>query len=62
MPTILALHYWAGAGHEYNQLLPLLPPDTRLLAVAGQVGGQQPGVGRQQGQQLVIFVASAGPI
>lgn len=42
MPTILALHYWAGAGHEYNQLLPLLPPGTRLLAPDLPGYGQQP--------------------
>ena len=32
MLTYLALHYWAGAGHEYNQLRDLLPPGTSLLA------------------------------
>lgn len=31
MLTYLALHYWAGAGHEYDLLQPLLP-GTRLLA------------------------------
>lgn len=30
--TYLALHYWAGAGHEYNQLGALLPAGTALLA------------------------------
>ena len=42
MPTILALHYWAGAGHEYNSLLALLPPGTRLLAPDLPGYGQQP--------------------
>ena len=32
MPTYLALHYWAGAGHEFDLLAPLLPPGSRLLA------------------------------
>ena len=32
MLTYLALHYWAGAGHEFNQLRDLLPPGTPLLA------------------------------
>lgn len=32
MPTFLALHYWAGAGHEYDHLRSLLPPGTALLA------------------------------
>ncbi len=30
--TFLALHYWAGAGHEFDQLAQLLRPDYRLLA------------------------------
>ena len=30
--TYLALHYWAGAGHEYDQLRALLPAGTQLLA------------------------------
>jgi pimeloyl-ACP methyl ester carboxylesterase len=30
--TYLALHYWAGAGHEYNQLRDLLPAGSSLLA------------------------------
>ncbi|GAA3975543.1 alpha/beta hydrolase [Hymenobacter antarcticus] len=30
--TILALHYWAGAGREFDALRPLLSPDTALLA------------------------------
>lgn len=32
MPTIVCLHYWAGAGHEFNLLRPLLPAGARLLA------------------------------
>jgi pimeloyl-ACP methyl ester carboxylesterase len=32
MPTYLALHYWAGAGHEFDQLRALLPAGTQLLA------------------------------
>jgi pimeloyl-ACP methyl ester carboxylesterase len=32
VPTYLALHYWAGAGHEYDQLRALLPAGTQLLA------------------------------
>jgi pimeloyl-ACP methyl ester carboxylesterase len=30
--TYLALHYWAGAGHEYNLLRDLLPAGSSLLA------------------------------
>lgn len=30
--TVLALHYWAGAGREFDGLRPLLPPETALLA------------------------------
>ena len=30
--TVLALHYWAGAGREFDSLRPLLLPDTALLA------------------------------
>ncbi|MBT9392034.1 alpha/beta hydrolase [Hymenobacter sp. NST-14] len=30
--TFLALHYWAGAGHEFDQVAALLAPDYRLLA------------------------------
>ncbi|OGX91025.1 hypothetical protein BEN49_21350 [Hymenobacter coccineus] len=30
--AVLALHYWAGAGHEFNALRPLLPAGTTLLA------------------------------
>jgi pimeloyl-ACP methyl ester carboxylesterase len=32
VPTFLALHYWAGAGHEYDHLRSLLPASTALLA------------------------------
>ncbi|MDJ0363795.1 alpha/beta hydrolase [Hymenobacter sp. H14-R3] len=32
MTTYLALHYWAGSGHEFEPLLPLLPPGSHLLA------------------------------
>lgn len=32
MTTFLALHYWAGSGREFELLLPLLPPGSRLLA------------------------------
>ena len=32
MLTYLALHYWAGAGHEFDQLRSLLPAGTPLLA------------------------------
>ena len=32
MLTYLALHYWAGAGREFDLLAPLLPPGSRLLA------------------------------
>lgn len=31
-PVVLALHYWAGAGHEFDALRPLLPADTQLFA------------------------------
>lgn len=31
-PAVLALHYWAGAGHEFDALRPLLPAGTALLA------------------------------
>lgn len=30
--TILALHYFAGSGHDFDSLRPLLPATTRLLA------------------------------
>ncbi|MGI4883987.1 MAG: alpha/beta fold hydrolase [Janthinobacterium lividum] len=30
--AVLALHYWAGAGHEFDALRPLLPPGTALFA------------------------------
>lgn len=42
MRTLLALHYWAGAGHEFNQLLPWLPAGLRLLAPDLPGYGQQP--------------------
>lgn len=42
MRTLLALHYWAGAGHEFNQLLPQLPAGLRLLAPDLPGYGQQP--------------------
>lgn len=32
MLTYLALHYWAGAGHEFDHLRSLLPSSTQLLA------------------------------
>ena len=40
--TIVALHYWAGAGHEFDALRPLLPPGVRLLAPDMPGFGQQP--------------------
>ena len=30
--SLVALHYWAGAGHEFDLLRPLLPAGQRLLA------------------------------
>ena len=39
--TIFALHYWAGAGREFNALRPLLPAGVELLAP------DLPGFGRQ---------------
>ena len=39
--TIVALHYWAGAGHEFDGLRPLLPPNVRLLAPDLPGFGQQ---------------------
>lgn len=39
--TIMALHYWAGSGHEFNVLRSLLPSHLRLLAP------DLPGFGRQ---------------
>ena len=39
--TYLALHYWAGAGHEYDQLRALLPTGTQLLAPDLPGFGQQ---------------------
>ncbi|RZK12193.1 MAG: alpha/beta hydrolase, partial [Hymenobacter sp.] len=41
MFTYLALHYWAGAGHEFDQLRALLPADTQLLAPDLPGFGQQ---------------------
>ncbi|MGI4864707.1 MAG: alpha/beta fold hydrolase [Janthinobacterium lividum] len=41
MLTYLALHYWAGAGHEFDQLRALLPPGTQLLAPDLPGYGQQ---------------------
>lgn len=40
--TILALHYWAGAGREFDALRPLLPADAQLLAPDLPGFGQQP--------------------
>ena len=40
--TIVALHYWAGAGREFNGLRPLLPPEVQLLAPDLPGFGQQP--------------------
>ena len=39
---ILALHYWAGSGREFEALRPLLPARTRLLAPDLPGFGQQP--------------------
>ena len=41
MLTYLALHYWAGAGHEFDHLCNLLPAGAQLLAP------DLPGYGRQ---------------
>ncbi|MGI4743260.1 MAG: alpha/beta fold hydrolase [Janthinobacterium lividum] len=41
MPTYLALHYWAGSGREFDQLRPLLPTGTQLLAPDLPGFGQQ---------------------
>ncbi|NVO30654.1 alpha/beta fold hydrolase [Hymenobacter lapidiphilus] len=30
--TFIGLHYWAGAGHEFDQVAALLAPEYRLLA------------------------------
>ena len=38
---ILALHYWAGSGREFDALRPLLPPHLQLLAP------DMPGFGQQ---------------
>ncbi len=40
--TIVALHYWAGAGREFDTLRPLLPADVQLLAPDLPGFGQQP--------------------
>lgn len=40
--TIVALHYWAGAGHEFEALRVLLPAGTRLLAPDLPGFGAQP--------------------
>ena len=39
---VLALHYWAGAGREFDALPPLLPPGTALLAPDLPGFGQAP--------------------
>lgn len=39
--TVVALHYWAGAGHEFGALRPLLAPDVQLLAPDLPGFGQQ---------------------
>lgn len=41
MLTYLALHYWAGAGHEYDHLRSLLPAGSQLLAPDLPSYGQQ---------------------
>ena len=41
MLTYLALHYWAGAGHEFDQLRSLLPAGAQLLAPDLPGFGQQ---------------------
>jgi pimeloyl-ACP methyl ester carboxylesterase len=40
--TILALHYWAGAGREYEAVRALLPAETTLLAPDLPGFGAQP--------------------
>ena len=40
--TVLALHYWAGAGHEFDALRALLSADVQLLAPDLPGFGQQP--------------------
>ncbi|WP_310394504.1 alpha/beta hydrolase [Hymenobacter sp.] len=50
--TIVALHYWAGAGREFDLLRPLLAPGTELLAPDLPGFGQQappPGFGYSVG-------------
>ena len=44
--TVLALHYWAGAGREFDLLRPLLLPDTTLLAPNLPGFGGQPAPAR----------------
>ena len=41
-PTILALHYWAGAGHEFDAVRALLPPEARFFAPDLPGFGEQP--------------------
>ena len=40
--TVVALHYWAGAGHEFEALRPFLSTDIQLLAPDLPGFGQQP--------------------
>ena len=40
--TVVALHYWAGAGHEFDAVRALLPADVQLLAPDLPGFGQQP--------------------
>ena len=40
--TVVALHYWAGAGHEFEALRPFLSADIQLLAPDLPGFGQQP--------------------
>ena len=40
--TIIGLHYWAGAGREFDRLRPLLPPGTVLLTPDLPGFGAQP--------------------
>ena len=39
---VLALHYWAGSGREFDALRPLLGPAAELLAPDLPGFGQQP--------------------
>jgi pimeloyl-ACP methyl ester carboxylesterase len=41
MHTVLALHYWAGSGREYDLLRTLLPAGVRLLAPSLPGFGEQ---------------------